>query len=221
MPNQTETRITSHGCGGVFRRWIDGGIQMLAIQYTSRGRTQWRFPYGRGAMDESPLRTLNRQMGNEVAKDQLNFAVNVILQEPVYAELRPDEKNHGGNHAKIFFLAEISRGEPRTCERLDRGREPWLDETLGPPQWIEVAELIYLMRRTGTPIAHLNAALFALRTMAQLDEVVWSRYENTLDREAPLFKQAHPAIEIAAKYRGVFKQSGRSPQRNWQPQNVR
>jgi hypothetical protein len=221
MQSNSHIRITSHGCGAVFRRWINGGIQMLAMQYTSRGRTQWRFPYGRGATDESPLRTLTRQMANEVAKDQLNFAVNVIVREPVYAELRPDERNHGGNHAKIFFLAEIASGEPRTCERLDRGPKPWLDETLGAPQWIEVTELVDLMRRTGTPIAHLNAALFALRTMAQFDEVVWSRYETTLDRESALFKQDTSAIEIVSRYRGVFHQSGRSSRRNWQPQTVR
>ena len=208
VPNSPKNiRITSHGCGGVFRRWAATGVEFLAIQYTRRNSTQWRFPYGRGAMNESPIQTLSRQMANEVAKDKSDFALNLIDKYPIHAELRPDERITGGTHAKIFFLANLIRGECRTCERLDRGRQAWLDETLGPPEWIEVAELLDLMRHTHAPISHQRAAFFGLRTLAQLDSDISSRYEVTLNRGSQIFRQDWSIIEMVCKCRGAFHHS--------------
>ncbi len=194
MEAKEPIRITSQATGIVIYRVDEDGTVYFAVmdytivdhtkdqRYTRGQRTTLRLPLETGGdikngkvkdgKIESVESTIKRLLKEEIG----NGAIKLLTAMIAYAALRPDEKM-AGTHLKIFFAIE-AEGELRDYETRDTspaGREI----ILGPMKWIEVGQVVNVMKGVRSPTDHLLATYGALAVLAR-DRKVFDRYERLL-----------------------------------------
>lgn len=145
--------ISSHAAGGLFNQIHQSGtLHFLGMTYTRKGEVSLRIPMETQEEYDSIHKTIERCVDHEVAENPTEFTVYSGNIHPVYYQLATDWKNVGphNRHLKQTFLVEDCEGELRKEPKEDG------DTIIGPPQWIEVRELLRRMRYEYTPPYHID-----------------------------------------------------------------
>jgi hypothetical protein len=138
-----------------------------------------KFPVETGLGEETPKQTATSGMYQEVAK-QSDFIFRFVNDEPFFLrEIPGDADKGGGVHIKCAFLITGLRGMLRNTDLIEEGKQGRSNETLGPPQWYEAAELLSLMKERGVRF-HCTVLVRALAHLAQ-ERRVYERYKGVLE----------------------------------------
>lgn len=182
--------ITSYATGTVLAQvYSYGRVQLSRMPYIRRARMSLRHPMETGERGETVEQTFNTLMLHEVAKDAAKFSWMILSPKPILIELGKDEKNPGGTHMKVFYLAQPI-GELRTRELIDG------DEVLGPVTMPE-ASLLIAETEGKTVAAHVHASKAALATLSVMPKV-YDRYNMIVDSYHPVELSTEELAAIAA-----------------------
>lgn len=186
-------RITSHAVGAVSVYLEPGGkVECLQIKYMTDRGWSWRHMMETGEGEETVIETLRNGLLDEIADDSEdpNFEYRLLRSDPIVYEFCRDERNPGGTHMKVFFLAEITRGKLRDWEKQD-GKE-----TLGPVTRAELGGVILLTEGKTVPI-HVRASKAALVSLAT-DKQIFYRYQEFIESNPAQKLTAEEKVAIAA-----------------------
>jgi hypothetical protein len=188
------TEIVSHASAGVIPRFGERGlVDFLVMDYTIRQKTSIRNVMGGKEGDETPVKTLLRELSQELKdKDAPPLEVEFYDDSIIHCDMVPDQEVSTGYHLKVFFLLKSVRGKFRDVIMIDKSKVP--EEIHGVPRYVEARELIDTMRADSeTKRVHLNAILLGLTSLAVRFPAVASRYSHYLGADPEPF---HPlAIE--------------------------
>lgn len=140
--------ITSHAWGAVpfTLDSTTGLIFVCTFEYTRKGVTTWRFPFGKARGDSTVWHTLNKELTEELApRDRQSFTYR-IERDIVYFELAADEHRPGGIHLKGFSAIK-PLGTLRDFRVIEDEGKPD-EEVLDPPFWLEATEALRRMEET-------------------------------------------------------------------------
>ena len=165
------------------RRETAGEIHFLAMQYTIvKNGNPWtttKFPVETGMAGETPVQTAISGAHQELPEREQDCRFEFVEEEPIYLQkCDGDPEKGGGIHEKHVFLLTGLQGELRREPKVEKGKQGRSDETLGPPQWYEAAELFELMEERGV-LFHRIALLRALSFLSK-DPVVCKRYAGLI-----------------------------------------
>ncbi len=189
------TQISSHASGGVIPR-IDnrGSVEFLVFDYTYRMETTVRNVMGGNEGTENPMKTLIREIDQELReKGTPPFEIEFYDDPVIFCDIVNDQDTPNGFHLKVFYLIKSFKGKLRSDVMIDTTKME--KETHGVPRYVEAHELLESMRvDPNCKRVHMLALQMGLVSLAVRYPAVAGRYSRFLAQESAVI----PAI--AAEY---------------------